>query len=715
MRKLLLPFLLFFVLQVNAQTGIPVPTMTSADNMIKNFMSKYNIPGLTFAMSKDGKTVYSRAFGYQDIGKTVPTQPHTIFRIASCSKQITSIAIMKLMQEGKLSMSSKVFGSGGILENHPVFSATTITDTRIYDMTVQQLLEHSAGWDRGVNCNSSPTSPYPWYISGCDPISFPLHVTQQLGVLNPVTEDDLIKWLLIRGLDFTPGTKSVYSNIGYLVLGDIIEKLSGLSYEEYIQTTILHPLGIFDMHIGKNLLSEKMEREGEYVGGEGTTLSIYGDGARLPWEYGGMNVNAMDAHGGWIATARDMLTLLNAVDGFDTKPDILSPSTIATMVKPSATDMYYAKGWAVNPNNNWWHTGAVPGTASQQVRAFNGYNWVIIMNKRYNTGNFWPDLDNLGWNIMSATTTWPTFDLMLSPTQNSSGITFSNITNNSIKVDWQNGNGGKRMLIVRPLDPINTFPLDGTDYSANADFGSATSLGTDEKIMFNGTGNSVTVTGLDANKKYHFRLVEYNNTAASGNNSLYLLGGNAMASQSTLGATPVRLVSFSATASGEKTFINWITSSEINTSHFVIERSTDGIHFTGIGEASAKHNGSGNQNYQFTDHPNNGITQYEQYFYRLKMVDLDATFTYSAVESVKFKMSNAITIAPNPAKNVVTITGTNIQKIEIYNMTGSKLLEKQSAGSKETIDISKLNAGIYLVKIIKTNGEVYMKRLAVQK
>lgn len=715
MRKLLLPFLFFCAMQINAQTGIPVPAMTQADNLIKTFMTTYQVPGLTVAMAKDGKMVYSRAFGFQDIAKTIPTQPYTMFRIASLSKQITSIAIMKLLQEGKLAMSSKVFGTGGILENHPVFSTTTITDTRIYDITVQQLLEHSAGWNRNLDCNPNPTTPYSYFISGCDPITFPLRVTDQLGVPNPVKEDDLIKWLLMKGLNFTPGTQSNYSNIGYLVLGSVIEHISGMSYEKYIQTTILHPLGIFDMHIGKNLLAEKMDREGEYMGGEGNWLSVYGDGTMVPWEYGGMNVNAMDGHGGWIATARDMLILLNAVDGFATKPDILTPATIATMITPSAHDVNYAKGWQVNNYNNWWHTGAIPGTAAEQVRTGSGYTWIFIMNHRYENPNFYSALDNLGWNIISSTTTWPTFDLMLSPTQNASGISFSNTTRNSIKVDWENGNGGKRLLLVRPSDPKNAFPLDGTNYSANADFGSAPNLGADEKIVFNGTGNSVTVTGLYANKKYHFRVVEYNNTAASGNNSLYLLGGNAEGSQSTLSAAPVKLVSFSVKAYQESVSVHWITSSEINASNFVIERSTDGIHFTDIGQLPAKGKSGGNQNYQFADEPNNGNSQSDQYFYRLKMVDLDNSFTYSSVESVIFKLSDVISIAPNPAKNIVTIKGGGIQKIEIYTMTGSKVLEKQNAGLTVEIDISNLSAGLYLVKTTKTNGEIYMKRLAVQK
>ncbi|MEO5892734.1 MAG: serine hydrolase domain-containing protein [Ferruginibacter sp.] len=528
MKNYLLFFFFILLLQHGkAQTGIAVPSMATSDNLIKNFLSLYNIPGATVAIAKDGKIVYMRAFGFSDIAKTIPTQPNNLFRIASLSKQITSIAIMKMMENGQLSMSSKVFGPGGILQNHPVFSTANITDPRIYDITVQNLLEHSGGWNRDLNCNPNPTTPYPYYLAGCDPISFPLRVAMLTGTTNPVTENALIKFLLEKGLDFAPGTSSNYSNIGYLMLGAIIEQISGLSYEAYVQSNILAPLGIFDMHIGKNLLSEKFEREGEYVGNGYTTLSCYNTGQYVPWEYGGFNLNAMDAHGGWIASSRDMLKLLTAVDAFNTKPDILLPATIATMVTPSVTDAYYAKGWSVNPYNNWWHTGALDGTASEQVRTSGGYTWIIILNKRNITSNnFWSDLDNLGWNCIGATTTYPTFDLMASPTVNASGLSFSNVTATTVTVNWTNGNGGGRMLVVKPDSAVNAFPLDGNDYTGNASLGAGMAIGNNNYIAYNGTGNSLTVTGLTAGKSYHFRVIEYNKNTVTGNNALYLLGNN---------------------------------------------------------------------------------------------------------------------------------------------------------------------------------------------
>ena len=528
MNKLII---LFFAVYIQtfafSQTGILVPEMTQADNLVNNFMSLYGIPAASVAMAKNGKIVYQRSFGKSDIAGSITTQPYNLFRIASLSKQITAIAIMKLMQNGQLSLTDKVFGAGGILQNHPVFSVANITDTRVYNITVQQLLEHSAGWNRDVSCNPNPTTPYPYYFAGCDPIAFPLRVTLLTGTANPVTKDAFIKFMIEKGLDFAPGTAYAYSNMGYLVLGRVIEKITGMSYEDYVKTSILAPLGIFDMHIAKNLLSEKQEREVEYVGNGYTNISCYGTGQSVPWEYGGFSVNAMDAHGGWIASARDMLKLLVAVDGFSTKPDILNATTINTMVTPSANNQNYAKGWSVNVYNNWWHTGALYGTAAEQVRTAGGYTWIILLNKRNITSNnFWSDMDNLGWNIISATSTWPAHDLMLSPIVNAGALNFTNLTGNSVTLNWANGNGEKRLVLIKPDNSKEIFPLDGTDYTGNADYNLATDMGNNNRVVYNGTGNTVTITGLQTGVKYVCRLIEYNENTATGNNSLYLLGSN---------------------------------------------------------------------------------------------------------------------------------------------------------------------------------------------
>ena len=711
--KLLIPAALLCLqsLCANAQTGIPVPEMVQSDNIIKNFLSNHNIPGATVAIAKDGKIVYMRAFGYADVNQTKFTQPYNLFRIASLSKQITSVTIMKLFEEGKLTMSSKVFGPSGILKNHPVFSTANITDARIYDITIQNLMEHAAGWNRDLNCNPNPTYPYPYYLGGCDPISFPLRVTYLTGTSNPVSKEALIKFELEKGLDFTPGTSYNYSNMGYLILGEVIETLTSLPYETYVKDSVLAPLGIYDMHLGKNLKVNKQEREGEYVGNGYVTLSAYGDGTYVPWEYGGFSVEAMDAHGGWIASSRDMLKLLTAVDGFTTKPDILKPATITLMTTPSANNAYYAKGWSVNPYNNWWHTGGLDGTASEQVRTAGGYTWIIILNKRdIINSSFSSDLDNLGWNCLAATSTWPTWDLMASPTVNASGISFSNISTQSVTVNWNKGNGDKRLLLVKPDTTIDAFPLDGTDYTANSQFASGDVVGTNNYIVYNGTGNSVTVTGLTPGKKYYFRVVEYNNNSVTGNNSLYLLGSNPQATQTTAATLPIQLSYFTATRShNNKVLLNWQTAQEINNDHFDVQRSSDGTNFTTVGNVHAKGNSTNATKYTFTDE-----SPLVKNYYRLKQVDKDGRFSFSYIVLIELN-SNSIRVAPNPASDLVYITGNNLLQASILDVSGKVLLAKQFNNTGDnSLNISRLAKGIYVVQITTKEGNSESRKLVIK-
>ena len=510
--------------------GIFNQSFATADNYADNFMDRFNIPGMTIALAKDGKLKYMRSFGYVDKENNITTQPYNLFRIASVSKPITSVGIMKLMEEGKLALSDQVFGPGGILQDHPDLNSSTYTDARINTITVQELLEHTAGFNRDQDCFPTPTPPYPWHYSGCDPIAVPLYITQHFDAPNPAREELLVRFLLEKGLDFDPGTAYSYSNMGYLILGEIIETLTGMSYEEYFQTQILRPLGIYDMEMGKNLPENFNEREGKYYGENYTTLSCYGTGETVPWEYGGFNIEAMDAHGGWIATAKDMVKFLVAVDGFDTKPDILQPETINTMVTPSSTITNgYAKGWQVNSANNWWHTGALDGTASEWVRSAGGYTWVILLNTRrtdYTASNFWNNLDNLGWQIVSSVTNWPDYDLMLSPNRNASDLTASEITENSVKLNWTNGDGQQRMIIARPANAEKAFPKDGEDYTANKSMTEADDLGNGNMVVYQGTGNTTVVEGLAENTQYVFRVVEFNKSTATGDNALYLLGKN---------------------------------------------------------------------------------------------------------------------------------------------------------------------------------------------
>lgn len=533
---------IIFALPGFAQTGILVGSMSHCDNQFSAFMTQFGIPSATVAIAKDGKLVYMRGFGYADIAASEATQPYHMFRIASVSKPITSIAIMKLVEDGQLNLSDKVFGSNGILSSHAYLSNVSVSDNRIYDITVKHLLEHSGGWNRDVSCITGVASPYQWQLSHCDPIGFPLYVTQKFGETNPVREEVLIRFLMEEGVEFTPGSQYAYSNIGYLTLGLIIEHLTGKSYEEYVKTEILDPIGAYDMHIGRNLRADKMEREGEYVGNGYTAPSAYGTATTVPWEYGGYNLEAMDAHGGWIASARDLVRLLVRIDGFNTKSDLLSSSSINTMIAPSPNNPGYAKGWSVNQFGNWWHTGALDGTASLWARTSGGYTWAVILNKRVidnQAGSFWSALDNLPWNCVGQTNGFPFHDLLASPSENPKDIVFNGQGSTDLTVSWTNGDGEARVLIAKEEAAVDRFPLDGTTYLPNTAWGQGDDLGDSNYVVYNGDGNSVTLSGLDPNKTYHFRLFDYNQNNITGNHALYLLARSPQESATTASSTSI--------------------------------------------------------------------------------------------------------------------------------------------------------------------------------
>lgn len=335
------------------------------DNAVASYMSKYNVPSVSLAITKDGKLVYVKAYGEADKEAGTEATISSRFRLASISKSITGIAFMKLLDDGKLNLDDKVFGEGAILGT---MYGTKAYNDNLKAITLRNLLNHTVGT---------------WGNDGTDPM-----------FTNPnLDAGELITWTLDnRPVSSAPGKTYQYSNFGYCILGRVIEKLTGKTYEAYVKDEILTPAGVKNMEIGGNTLAERKPNEVKYYGS--TT------GGTDPYAY---QIKRMDAHGGWIASPTDMMRLLVHVDGFASKKDMLSSNAIDEMTKvPSlAVNSYYASGWAVNNADNWWHNGSLPGTNTIWVRTASGYNWAVLTNSRVG-GNDLSDLDNLIWSALNA-------------------------------------------------------------------------------------------------------------------------------------------------------------------------------------------------------------------------------------------------------------------------------------------------------------------------
>ncbi len=200
-------------------------------------------------------------------------------------------------------------------------------------------------------------------------------------------------------LDFEPGTEYHYSNFGYCLLGRVIEKVSGKSYEEYVQKHVLEPLGITTMRLGHTLAKERAKGEVVYYTSEkDKEKAIMGPeiGKLVPEQYGAWSLEALDAHGGWIASAEDLVRFASAFN-HPKKCKILGEKYIEVMfARPEGVvgknkegkpkDVYYGCGWEVHVfkdgTMNTWHAGSLPGTSALLVRRNDGLTWAVLFNSR---------------------------------------------------------------------------------------------------------------------------------------------------------------------------------------------------------------------------------------------------------------------------------------------------------------------------------------------
>lgn len=387
MKKIVLPMVCVFMFIVYGCSNSPVNnnpgTQTDSlkiDSLIEANMEKWDLPGLTFAIAYNGNLVYSKGYGYVDTLTKQPVTTNSLFRIASISKSVTAVAVMKLFQDGKLNLDAQVFGPSGIL-NEPYYQ--NILDSNVLDITVTNLLNHTGGWDDSFQG---------------DPMFMSLQIAIAMGVTAPAFQQTTIEYVLANfKLINPPGTVYSYYNFGYCVLQEIIEKVSGQTYEDYLRQNVLIPSGSNDMQLGMNLESNRFPNEVTYYGtpGEETNLSVYGSGLQVPWPYGGFNMEEMDGNGRWIASAEDLVNFALAVKN----NTILNQATYNIMVTvPNIPNTSYAKGWGV-ASDGVWNQGSQPGTVSEIQNATNGYSWALIVNKRSLNNDIYNDLSNIGWNV----------------------------------------------------------------------------------------------------------------------------------------------------------------------------------------------------------------------------------------------------------------------------------------------------------------------------
>ena len=332
------------------------------DKEMKRYLRKWEMKGASVAIIRNDSLIFAKGYGWADEEKEVKMEAGHILRMASVSKLITAIGIMKLQDEGRLNIKNKVFGPEGVMKDSDL--DTLIRHSAYEHLTIEHLLRHQGGFYR-------------------DPLFSSKDVMNQMRLDHPPTADDFFRLILPKRLRYKPGTTHRYSNFGYLLLSRIIEHVTGKSYEQYIKEEILAPAGCYDMHIAGNYYEDRRENEVRYYThrGEGQFIEEYtGSGNLVERSYGGNNIPLLSGAGAWCGSTAELARLVASIDGRDEVPDIISKKAVDQMIE-YFDQSTFSLGWNdTTPGVGWSRTGTFSGTSAIIKYFPDGECWIFISN-----------------------------------------------------------------------------------------------------------------------------------------------------------------------------------------------------------------------------------------------------------------------------------------------------------------------------------------------
>jgi N-acyl-D-amino-acid deacylase len=339
--------------------GMAGPGLEALDTAMLEIMERHGIPGAAFAVAKDGKLLLAKGYGWSNVANGSAAQPSTLFGLASLSKPITAVATLKLVEQGKLKLDDPV---RGFLKDLKPPSDVTRVDPRLADVTVRQCLNHSGGWDR--------------VVAG-DPCNWEPMICRHYNVKPPLSARQFLEFMIGQPLQFKPGTDQKYSNIGYIILGEIIARVSGQTYDRFIAENILKPMGI--KRAGLHGF------DGKYTPEEAVRC-LAGTFIALP----AMLLPMINAAGGWSASVVDMARFMCNLDGTRGEP-VLGEKMRQEMLalppdplKPRDNGTWFGLGWdsvlVKDRTVGYFKDGSYQGMRTYMKRLPNGVNWVLLFN-----------------------------------------------------------------------------------------------------------------------------------------------------------------------------------------------------------------------------------------------------------------------------------------------------------------------------------------------
>ncbi len=295
-------------------------------------------PGLTVLIAKEGKVLYRKAFGMANLELKVPMKPENVFEIGSMTKQFTAISILMLVEQGKLKLDDDITT---YLPDYP---------THGKKLTLHNLLNHTAGIKSYTEMEGLNT------FARIDR-----------------TPTSLIDHFKNEPTDFDPGTQWHYNNSGYVILGQVIETVSGVSYAEFVTTHIFEKLGMKNSYYGSK-----------------TRLIPNRASGYMPAEKGFRNANYLSmtlpyAAGSLMSCVDDMLLWYKAIEANSLVSAESKKKAFTNTTLNNGEPTYYGYGWLTNEVNgvpSIEHGGGIFGYASQGVYLPEQDIYVVILTNR---------------------------------------------------------------------------------------------------------------------------------------------------------------------------------------------------------------------------------------------------------------------------------------------------------------------------------------------
>ncbi|MGA9944195.1 MAG: serine hydrolase domain-containing protein [Candidatus Cybelea sp.] len=279
------------------------------DRLVTAFMLQNGVPNAELAVQRNGHVSFSHAYTNNGLAESV-TKQSTIIRLASLSKAWTSAALYNLIATHKLERNWRVFHYLGIIKPLPVGAHV---DRRVFDITIEDMIAHESGWDDT--------------ISHWDPTFRMRQITLALGLRRPIDQIEEVRYQLHEPLQEKPGTTYAYCNFCYTVLGMVVAKASGMSYQKYLAKVLEPELAVNNVFIsptvGDRLPGEVAKYYNPYRGRSALYITSH---RKYPYPYSGDSMldEVVEGAGGLATNADSMLALMKRyiIWGVGTPPPV---------------------------------------------------------------------------------------------------------------------------------------------------------------------------------------------------------------------------------------------------------------------------------------------------------------------------------------------------------------------------------------------------------